>query len=314
MKRISKFIAVFALIALPLLLTAGSRDAGAAETKKAKTIDELAAMYDSSSCKQCHEEIYNDWNKSLHARSIFGTGRTAATIKTTVEVGLKGWKYSGVKKAEDVELRHLMVCAKCHLPQLADATDAVAKEIVKAAYTYADPKTSDSEREKAIAKLEKVNINCLICHQRNAITHKWVDGTPDRKTVYGTKDGSHPSPGHPKMKTSLIMGESILCGQCHGQGPNFELENPSQCATLYGSYLFSYIHEGGQQSCQECHMKKSKLGHNMQSYRSKALTDMALDFSVEMLPHQWRDGSKMVPETRVIVNMKNKAGHAIPDG
>jgi hypothetical protein len=273
-----------------------------AQDKKAKSIDELAKMYDSSSCKQCHEEIYNDWNKSLHARSIFGTGRTAATIKTTVEVGLKGWKHSGVKKPEDVELRHLMICAKCHLPQLADATDAVAKEIVKAAYVYADPKTSDAEREKAVAKLEKVNINCLICHQRNAITHKWVDGTPEKKA------------GHPALKTSPIMGESILCGQCHGQGPNFELENPSQCATLYGSYLFSYRHDGGQESCQECHMRKSKLGHNMQSYRSKALTDMALDFSVDMLPHQWRDGSKMVPETRVIVNMKNKAGHAIPDG
>jgi hypothetical protein len=61
-------------------------------------------------------------------------------------------------------------------------------------------------------------------------------------------------------------------------------------------------------------MKKSKLGHNMQSYRSKALSDAALDFHVEMLPHQWRDGSKMVPETRVRVEMVNRAGHAIPDG
>lgn len=308
-----RLTAVFALFSL-LLLPAGGRDAGAAEMKKAKSIDELAAMYDSSSCKQCHEDIYKDWQKSLHARSMFGTGRTGATIKTTVAVGLMGWQYSGVKKPEDVEVRHLMICAKCHLPQLADATDAVAKEIVQAAFAYTNPKSSDAEMDKAIAKLEKVNINCLICHQRNAITHTWVDGKPDRKTVYGSKDGSHPSPGHPKMKASPIMGESILCGQCHGQGPNFELENPSQCATLYGSYLFSYRHDGGQESCQECHMRKSKLGHNMQSYRSKALQDMALDFHVDMLPHQWRDGSKMVPETRVRVEMVNRAGHAIPDG
>jgi antitoxin component of MazEF toxin-antitoxin module len=302
-------VAALALLALPL-----GPQSLAAEQKKAKTIDELAAMYDTSSCKQCHEEIWNDWHKSLHARSIFGTGRTAATIKTTVAVGLTGWKYSGVKKPEDVEVRHLMICAKCHLPQLAEATDAVAKEIVKAAFTYADPKAGDAEREKAVAKLEKVNINCLICHQRNAITHKWVDGTPDKKTVYGSKDGDHPAPGYPKMKASLIMDESILCGQCHGLGPNFELENPSQCATLYGSYLWAYRADGGQEKCQECHMKKSKLGHNMQSYRSKALSDAALDFRVEMLPHQWRDGSKMVPETRVRVEMVNRAGHAIPDG
>lgn len=308
------FIISALCLSLTFLHTVLPGYSAAAEVKKAKTIDELAAMYDSSSCKQCHEEIWKEWEQSLHARSLFGTGRTAATIKTTVEIGLKGFKYSGVKKPEDVEVRHLMICAKCHLPQLADATDAVAKEIVKAAYTYADPNTSDADREKAIAKLEKVNINCLICHQRNAIIHKWVDGQPDRKAIYGSKDGDHPSPTHPRMKTSPIMSESIFCGQCHGLGPNFELDNPSQCATLYGSYLFYYTHDGGQETCQDCHMRKSKLGHNMQSYRSKALTDMALDFSVDMLPHQWRDGTKMVPETRVIVNMKNKAGHAIPDG
>ncbi len=84
-----------------------------------------------------------------------------------------------------------MICAKCHLPQLAEATDAVAKEIVKYAYIYSDPKASDEAKDKAIAQLSKVNINCLICHQRNAITHKWVDGFPAKDTVYGFKNGEH---------------------------------------------------------------------------------------------------------------------------
>ena len=66
--------------------------------------------------------------------------------------------------------------------------------------------------------------------------------------------------GNAKMKKSPIMDESILCGQCHGLGPNLELEEPSQCATLYGSYLMSYTADGGHEKCQECHMKKSKLG------------------------------------------------------
>jgi len=304
----------FALLALPLLLCMSYAKADAVEVKKAKTIDELAAMYDVSTCKQCHEDIYKDWQKSIHSRSIFGTGRTAATIKTTVAVGLTGWKNSGVKKPEDVTIKNLMICAKCHLPQLAEATDDVAKEIVKNAYIYTDPKASDSDREKATAKLSKVNINCLICHNRNAIIHKWVDGSPEKNAVYGSKDGSHADAKHPVMKKSLIMDESILCGQCHGLGPNFELENPSQCATLYGSYLWAYQADGGQETCQECHMKKSKLGHNMQSYRDPGMAKAAVDFKVEMLPHQWRDGSKMVPETLVKVELLNKAGHSIPDG
>ena len=72
-----------------------------------------------------------------------------------------------------------MICAKCHLPQLAEAEDSVAQEILKLAMNYmeGDEKTS----AKAQEKLEKLNINCLICHQRNAIIPKGVEGYPERK-------------------------------------------------------------------------------------------------------------------------------------
>ncbi len=309
-----RFITLLAFLALTCMVFLTGQNTHAKEAKKATSIDELAKMYDSTGCKDCHEGIYKEWEKSIHSRSMFGTGRTAATIKTTVAVGLTGWQYSGVKKPEDVQVKHLMLCAKCHLPQLAEATDAVAKEIVKNAYVYADPKSTDEARDKAIEKLSKVNINCLICHQRNAITHKWADGFPAKDTVYGFKNGEHADPAHPKMKESKIMDESILCGQCHGLGPNLELEEPSQCATLYGSYLFSYVPEGGHEKCQDCHMKKSKLGHNIQSYRDTDMGKAAVDFKVEAFGYQWRDGSRMVPQASVKVEMINRAGHAIPDG
>jgi len=51
-----------------------------AEDRKAQSIDELANMYDVSSCKECHKEIYEQWEKSLHARSIVGTPKTAGAI------------------------------------------------------------------------------------------------------------------------------------------------------------------------------------------------------------------------------------------
>lgn len=286
----------------------------ASEPKKASSIDQLAAMYDSSGCKQCHETIYNEWEQSLHARSIFGTGRTALTVATTVKVGLMSWKYSGVKKPEDVQIKHVMVCFKCHLPQIAEATDKVAKEIVALSIKYGDKDTTAEEKDKIEKKLSKVSINCLICHQRNAITHKWVDGFPQKNEVYGSKEGSHMDAAHPVLKTSPIMSESILCGQCHGLGPNFELENPSQCGTLYGSYLWAYRAEGGQESCQECHMRKSKLGHNMQSYNDLNMGKSAVDFRVDTLGYLWRDKSKMIPQTLVKIEMINRAGHAIPDG
>ena len=312
--KVVKSLAVFAFLVLPLTTLIISHDASAAEAKKATSIDELAKMYDSSGCKQCHEPIYKEWEQSLHARSIFGTGRTALTVATTVKVGLMGWQYSGVKKPEDVQVKHLMICTKCHLPQLIEATDDVAKEIVLNAIKYGDKATSDDEKKKIEEKLSKASISCLICHQRNAITHKWVDGFPQKNEVYGSKAGAHPDPAHPVLKKSPIMDESILCGQCHGLGPNFELENPSQCGTLYGSYLWAYRAEGGQESCQECHMRKSKLSHNMQSYSDIDMGKAAVDFHVETMGYIWRDKARMIPQALVKVEMINRAGHSIPDG
>jgi hypothetical protein len=311
--RFLRTVAVSAVLTLPLLMSIPSHQASAGETK-AKSIDELAKMYDSSGCKECHEKIYNEWDRSLHARSIFGTARTALTVATTVKVGLMNWKYSGVKKPEDVKVKHVMVCMKCHLPQIADATDDVAKEIVGLSIKYGDKDTTPEEKGKIEKKLSSVNIGCLVCHQRNAIVHKWVDGFPQKNEVYGTQEGSHMDAAHPVMKKSPIMGESILCGQCHGLGPNFELENPSQCGTLYGSYLWAYRAEGGQESCQECHMRNSKLGHNMQSYSSVDFARSAVDFRVDAMGYIWRNKSKMIPQTLVKIDMTNRAGHAIPDG
>lgn len=305
--RVFKLFLFLFLISAPMIAYgAQSGDA------KAKTIDELARMYDSSSCKMCHEKVYLEWEKSIHSKSIFGTGRTAATIRTTVINGLMEWPESGVKKPDDVQVKHLMICAKCHLPQLADAADSVAKEIVKNVYAFVEG--SPEASEKAEQSLKKLNINCLICHNRNAIVHKWADGFPKKGTVYGSKDGEHMDPNFPKMKKSPIMSESILCGQCHGLGPNFELENPSQCGTLYGSYLWAYKTEGGTETCQDCHMKKSGLGHDMESYRSPEMAKMAVDFEVEAYGNYWRDGSKIIPQAFVKVEITNKTGHAIPDG
>jgi hypothetical protein len=269
-------------------------------------------MYDSSSCKECHADIHTEWDKSLHARPIFGpaeVGRTAATFKTTIENGFKDWPYSGVKKPEDVTVKHLTLCTKCHLPQLENAEDSVAKEIVKNIYAFAN-----EGDEKAAATLQKLNINCVVCHNTMAITHKWTDGAAQKNVVYGTKDGAHDDPVYKTMKKSPIMKESIFCGQCHGQGPNFELENPTQCATLYGSYLFAYVPEGGDKTCQECHMHMSKLGHNLQSYRAKEMAKLAVDVKVEAQGYMWRDVVTTTPAANIIVEITSKAGHAFPDG
>lgn len=290
---------------------------------KAKTMAELAARYDSSSCQECHPEKYEEWSCSLHAVSILGTPRTAPTVLTGIDMGLKLFPYSGVETDKDVQVRHLMMCAKCHLPQLEDATDDVAVEIVESIRGWMDAcrKAVDDEAYEDIAdeleeKIASLNIGCVVCHNKKAIVHKWQDGYPQKDTIYAFQKGEHDHPEFTKMGKAPALNESIFCGQCHGLGPNFELDQPSQCATLYGSYLFAYVPEGGFHTCQECHMHKSGLGHNMQAYRSKTMTEMAFDVEVDSMSFFWRKDSVegVIPLGVINVEIYNKSGHAIPDG
>ena len=310
------FMIAFVPPALSEKVGIGWKETIAAKSGKAKTLADLAKMYDSTSCIECHQEQHDQAQKSIHSHSIFGTARTAMTLISSIENGLMEEPYSGVKSPKDVKVGHLMGCAKCHLPQLADAEDSVAQEIVASLYNWRNAlkKKDKATAQKEEAKLKSVTINCLVCHNRNAITHKWQDGYPKAGVVYGSKAGDHPAEAFPKMAVSPIMKEAIQCGQCHGLGPNFELDEPTQCCTSYGSYLWSYKSEIGQASCQDCHMKKSKLGHNIQAYRDPAMIKEALDFKAEAFGYYWRDISELVPKAVVKVEMINRAGHSIPDG
>ena len=294
----------------------GWKETIAAKSGKAKTMAELAKMYDSSSCIECHKDKHDEAEKSVHSRSLFGTGRTAMTLMSAIENVLMEQPYSGVKSPKDVKVEHLMGCAKCHLPKLADAEDSVAQELVSTLYAW---KGARAKKDKAAVKREEdkiksLSISCLICHNRNAITHKWQDGYPKAGVVYGSKEGDHPSEQFPKMAISPIISEAIQCGQCHGLGPHLDLDQPTQCCTSYGSYLWAYKSEMGQDSCQDCHMKKSKLGHNIQGYRDPAMIKAAVDFKVEAFGYHWRDNTEIMPKAVVKVEMVNRSGHSIPDG
>lgn len=188
--KLLKFLTFLVILALPLY---------AYGEKKANSIDELAKMYDVSSCKQCHAKIYEEWEKSFHATSLIGSPRTMATIASAVKDGLlKEYTKLGLKDVKEIKVEHLMICAKCHLPQLKDATDAVAAEIAQAAI---DGAAGD---EAAQAKLKKLGINCLICHNQKALIHKWTDGEPEPNVIYGKKEGAHPDAKFSALKKSPI--------------------------------------------------------------------------------------------------------------
>ena len=306
-KRSLLLLSLFLL--LPFVLPGTGYSQGG--VKKAKSVDELIKMFDSSSCKQCHQKEYEEWSKSFHAFSLVGSMRTLGSWASTIKLIIDGKTYPHAKatKVEDLKVEHLMFCAKCHLPQLKYAEDSVAVELAKLVISAAEGD------EKALEKVKQININCLICHQEMAIVHKWKDGFVDRSAVYGKKEGSHFDPKYGKLKKSPVIDRAVFCGQCHGTGPNFEFPEPSQCATAYGSYLHAYIPSGGTKTCQDCHMKEDNLGHFMVAYRDKRMVKKALDYSVEILPYSFLHKPGVYHnKARVVVKMTNKAGHRIPDG
>ena len=167
----------------------GRNEGIAAKAGKAGTMSALAAMYDSVPCIECHRKVYDEWRRSRHSASMFGAGETAAALLSTVLDGLAQWPASGVKGPGDVTVEHLMACAKCHLPQLEDATDDVAREIVGTIVRWrkAVDDNNAAAAGEAAGKLKALNVGCLICHNRNAIVHKWTDGYPKAGEVYGSR-------------------------------------------------------------------------------------------------------------------------------
>jgi len=267
---------------------------------KPRSLDELIMWYDSSSCQECHEDIYAAWESSPHARPLMGLN-DLIFLRPILRSG-----HLAVKHPKQATQRNFP-CFKCHLPQAMNLPNPVYAQIAGAILK------NDKET------IGKLSISCLVCHNEMAITHKLLYGKPEANVVYGKQDfDEHEHEMYPTVKRSAIMRRSVMCGQCHGLGPNLEFENPVQCATLYGSYLHNYIPKGGAKSCQECHMKDGDHSFPPDFNRKKetaARLAESITLDVNTLGYQFLGNKKQyIPTVNVNTQVTNAAGHRIPDG
>jgi hypothetical protein len=303
-----------------LLLAPLATSAEPAQERRAKTIDELAAMFDSTRCKQCHAEIYAQWEKSHHARPLMGV---AGGLMLTPVVKSSAFQ---VKEPKEANLK-TFPCFKCHLPQaVTHGEDSIAVELTQALFTAADKDKPDKDKAAARAKVAKLQITCTVCHHEKAIVHRRLLGAPEKNVIYGTKDGPHGDPPDrvfAAIKKSAVLHEAVFCGQCHGTGPNFEFDYPIQCATLYGSYQHNYLSKGGFQSCQECHMQKAATGKADHTFLpnwddkegTAAMLAKNVHLDVQTMGYQWlRKAGALTPMIVVNTKIRHDAGHRIPDG
>ncbi len=290
---------VAAVLALPGMAMAG---------QKATTIDELAQMFDSSRCKACHTEVYNQWSKSHHARSLMGVrGGLMLT-----PLAMEGMTPFSPDDPEDATI-DTYPCFKCHLPQaITHAEDSVAVELTRAL------------REGDSDKVGKLKITCIVCHNNKSIIHRKQLGEPEENVLYSSRNISdHPDSQFTSVKQSPVMKEALFCGQCHGVGVNLEFDNPVQCATIYGSYQHAYIPAGGSKTCQQCHLEPKQDGYmdhrmlpdwNDTELMSQRLAE-SVSLDVNTVGYEWLEAGGVL-HSKVVVDTKidSTAGHRIPDG
>lgn len=275
--------------------------------KEAQTLKELVQQYDSSRCKECHPEIYSQWEQSLHAKPMLGPiGRTLATFQTYVAS-----RDTELKKSREVApttKEFLKPCVECHLPQMMDASDKVADEIAKAIV--------DGNEEV----LNQLQITCIVCHNRNAIIRKFRDGNPQPGVIYGPKHvGPHGDAIFTTAAKSELMRDTVFCAQCH-QGPNVQhYAEPMWCTSTFDSHQQFYVPMGGTESCQECHMKKEG-GHRFPpNYQDPAQTSKRLgewiDLNLTTIGYKMKPNAKdLIPTVVINTEVVSRIGHRFPDG
>lgn len=281
--------------------------AAMAPAEEIKTLKELVQRYDATSCKECHPEIYAQWEQSLHAKPLLGPiGRTLATFQ-----GYVNSRDTELKKSREVApttRAFLKPCVECHLPQMMDASEAVADEITKAIV--------DGDEEV----LKTLQITCVVCHNRNAIIRKFRDGNPQPGVIYGPKHaGPHGDAKYTTAAKSEMLRDTVFCAQCH-QGPNVQhYDEPMWCTSTFDSHQHFYVPMGGTESCQDCHMRKDG-GHRFPpNYQDPAQTSKRLqqwiDLNLNTLGYRMKpDGKSFIPLVVINSEVVSRIGHRFPDG
>jgi hypothetical protein len=283
---------------------------GTAQAKLADTLDELEQIYPTpDTCKVCHADIHTDWDKSLHKTAI-----------THILPGLNAYLTVGIEKEPERKARvaagklkdEMMKCFACHAPMMQDASDKLVKEIYNAVKTSVkkdDPGAADAKK-----KLARIGVTCYVCHNTKSVH---PPDAPDKGTMYGLK-GTGQSPAH-KIQKGRFLDNPIFCMQCHGVFVAPDGEN-IMCNTLSQSYRDNYVAQGGQDSCQNCHMKKEG-GKTFRNHRFPGAYDLAMlkegigmNVSARAIKDAVPGVAKWIPAAAITIDLVNRAGHRIPDG
>jgi len=221
------------LFALPVVAIAAD------ETSGDKAIHHVAA----GACKQCHEEIYQQWTGSMHAQS--------SALKDPIH-GAFYRNVIGDPTQEDVRTKDgkYPVCLKCHAPVAAmekktklDAADAYAAGIgCTTCHSFSGFKGTDTPEGKPLYGIDAYEVDTQSLHGPSGITYtqeRTPEGAPWPTPV------NHPQPMSGN-KAELFKSNDICMG-CHEKRAN--AHGTPLCRT--GD---EYRADKNFVACQACHM------------------------------------------------------------
>ena len=132
----------------------------------------------SGQCGQCHEQLYNDWKRSLHADSTGNAVFKAAYMQVYFELGE----------------RARPACLSCHAP---------------IAYFNNDPKLTQA--------ISREGVSCDFCHSIAEVLPGTPEGPQFRFEFDGVKQGPLKNSKSPKHQTRFneLYRQSLFCKGCH---------------------------------------------------------------------------------------------------
>jgi hypothetical protein len=303
------------ILTLALLLAGGFLALPAAAAPPAAAEDEAEEQlegktvqhYRPEACKKCHEEIYNQWKSSMHAKS------------TALEDPIHGTFYEqevGSPKEEGAKHKKsgtYPVCLNCHAPVA--AMEGKTKLDDKKAYANGVGCTT-CHSFTAYKGIKKPDGKLQLGQAAYVIDHEFLHGPSGisytKKRV--PKDAKWPTPvNHPqpmKGSRSALFKSNDICMGCHDQR-----NNPADVPLCMTGSEYSegktFIH------CQACHMpptdvvnKEGKtvtvFDHTMAGgHDAKMVTQgVALQMTTT------KEGDKYKAE----ISLRNRLPHAYPTG
>ena len=258
---------------------------------------------DSNSCKSCHYHILKHWRESWHAKSHYNSNEY---FKKSIDyIHKKEYKSTNSIKVS---------CAKCHNPRISITSTDEEYEYIAALHL-----DSESNITKAVSAKElKEGINCLVCHNIDAISDQKNRVGIDKVTwtEVGTVVGPFSdakSPYHKSLYRDHFGKDSDkLCLLCHGQ-------KRSLYNLTFADLTQSYRPKD--KRCVDCHMGEKELHYAsimaIDSGKKKRRDIRKHTFSGAHTESMWRDALDVTLKSynnTLYITITNSNPHEIPSG